>query len=192
MGAPPAAGISRQVRFAAQTARTGCTRWHCGGRRFFGSEGKYSCLVCSRYVLSSLIRVASHPMPHPRLPARPEPPSKGAGPPRSVSRARLQCRVAVEIAAAFTGVASHRILSAQRFDAPVSRARHLAMYLAHVAFQLRFGVVGEGFGRDRKSVVYAVARIEDARDDDEFDRQLTQLERLAVSCRQLSGEGEGE
>lgn len=112
-------------------------------------------------------------------------------PVEAARRGRLQCRVSAEIASAFSGVSSLDILSAHRSDATVSRARHLAMYLAHVAFQLRYAVVAEGFGRDRKSVVYAVARIEDERDDDGFDRQLTQLERLAVSCRQLGGEGEG-
>lgn len=101
-------------------------------------------------------------------------------------RGRLQCRVAAEIAAAFTNVRSSDILSPRRAEARVSRARHLAMYLAHVAFQLRLGRVAEGFGRDRTSVAYGVARIEDERDDRDFDAQLTRLEQLAASCRHLS------
>lgn len=131
-------------------------------------------------------------MPQSRIPSPSGRPSVPPPNPARPGRGRLQCRVSVEIAAAFTGVGSLDILSAHRSGAAVSRARHLAMYLAHVAFQLTYAQVAEGFGRDRKSVVYAVGRIEDARDDEEFDRQLTRLERLAVSCRQLSGEGAAE
>jgi chromosomal replication initiation ATPase DnaA len=130
-------------------------------------------------------------MPQPRATPRNGRPAAPPPDPARRRRGRLQCRVSVEIAAAFTGVSSLEILSAHRSGSAVSRARHLAMYLAHVAFQLRYAQVAEGFGRDRKSIVYAVERIEDARDDEAFDRQLTQLERLAGSCRQLSSEDDG-
>ncbi|RIY01271.1 chromosomal replication initiator DnaA [Aureimonas flava] len=107
-------------------------------------------------------------------------------------RGRLQCRVAVDIVAAFLGVPAADILSERRAQAPVARARHVAMYLAHVAFQLSLNAVALGFGRDRTSVSYAVARIEDERDERAFDAMLTRMEALAQSCRRLSVPGAGE
>lgn len=107
-------------------------------------------------------------------------------------RGRLQCRVAVDIVSAFLGVPAADILSERRAQAPIARARHVAMYLAHVAFQLSLNAVAHGFGRDRTSVSYAVARIEDERDDRGFDALLNRMEALAQSCRRLSVPGAGE
>jgi chromosomal replication initiation ATPase DnaA len=58
----------------------------------------------------------------------------------------------------------------------VALARHVAMYLAHVAFGLTFTEVGEVFARDRTTVAYACGRVEDLRDDPAFDRSLELLE----------------
>ncbi len=107
-------------------------------------------------------------------------------------RGRLQCRVAVDIVAAFLGVPPADILSERRAQAPVARARHVAMYLAHVSFQLSLNAVALGFGRDRSSVSYAVARIEDERDDRAFDLTLNRIEALAQSCRRLMIPGVGD
>ena len=59
--------------------------------------------------------------------------------------------------------------------APISLARQIAMYLAHVAFRLSFTQVGQLFGRDRTTVAHACAAIEDLRDDQIIDRALTVL-----------------
>lgn len=59
--------------------------------------------------------------------------------------------------------------------APVSLARQMAMYLAHVAFRLSFTQVGQLFGRDRTTVAHACGVIEDLRDDQIIDRALTVL-----------------
>ncbi|MBB3934476.1 helix-turn-helix domain-containing protein [Aureimonas phyllosphaerae] len=107
-------------------------------------------------------------------------------------RGRLQCRVAVDIVSTFLGVPAADILSERRAQAPVARARHVAMYLSHVAFQLSLNAVAAGFGRDRTSVSYAVARIEDERDDRGFDAMLSRMEALAQSCRRLAVPGAGE
>jgi chromosomal replication initiation ATPase DnaA len=56
------------------------------------------------------------------------------------------------------------------------RARHLAMYLAHVVFGHSLATIGEAFGRDRTTVSYACARIEDMRDDPRFDAEVCALE----------------
>lgn len=117
------------------------------------------------------------------------PPARGADP---SGRGRLQCRVAVDIVSAFLGVPAGEILSERRAQAPVARARHVAMYLAHVAFQLSLNAVALGFGRDRTSVSYAVGRIEDERDDRSFDALLNRMEALAQSCRRLSVPGAGD
>lgn len=97
-----------------------------------------------------------------------------------------QCRVAVDIVALTLNVPAGAILSRRRAEARVARARHVAMYLSHVVFQETLASVADAFGRDRTSVGYALARVEDERDDREFDRQLTLMEQLAQSCRRLS------
>ena len=103
---------------------------------------------------------------------------------------RLQCHVAAEIVSAFFGIAARDILSPRRARADIAHARHTANYLAHVAFQLPLVFVAKGFGRDRTSVAYALQRIEDERDDPEFDRLLTRMEQLSRACRQLTLPGE--
>lgn len=62
--------------------------------------------------------------------------------------------------------------------ARVTRARQIAMYLANVAFSIGMADVGKVFARDRSTVAYACRRIEDERDDPDFDRRLDVLERL--------------
>lgn len=103
---------------------------------------------------------------------------------------RLQCQVSAEIVSAFFGVAARDILSPRRARADIAHARHTAIYLAHVAFQLPLVFVAKGFGRDRTSVAYALQRIEDERDDPDFDRLLTRMEQLSRACRQLTLPGE--
>ncbi len=67
------------------------------------------------------------------------------------------------------------ILRSRGRAAPVSLARQMAMYLAHVAFRLSFTQVGNLFGRDRTTVAHACGVIEDLRDDEHLDRALTVL-----------------
>jgi Bacterial dnaA protein helix-turn-helix len=55
-------------------------------------------------------------------------------------------------------------------------ARQVAMYLAHVAWGLSMTEVGQVFARDRTTVSYACGRVEDMRDDADFDRSLDLLE----------------
>ncbi|WP_182085578.1 helix-turn-helix domain-containing protein [Aureimonas sp. ME7] len=104
-------------------------------------------------------------------------------------RGRLQCLVAVDIVSTFLGVSAADILSEHRAQAPIAKARHVAMYLSHIAFQLPLSTVAQGFGRDRSSVTYAVGRIEDARDDRSFDALLARMEALTTSCRRLAMPG---
>ena len=57
-----------------------------------------------------------------------------------------------------------------------ARARQLAMYLCHVALGRSLKEVGEIFGRDRTTVSYACALMEDMRDDRSFDEAVSALE----------------
>jgi chromosomal replication initiation ATPase DnaA len=65
-----------------------------------------------------------------------------------------------------------------RSSAHVALARQVAMYLAHVVGQVDYTGVGRLFGRDRTTVKYACAVVEDMRDDPTFDLTLYLLERI--------------
>jgi len=56
------------------------------------------------------------------------------------------------------------------------QARHLAMYLSYVVLGRTLAEIGEEFGRDRTTVSYACAHIEDMRDDPAFDAEVCRLE----------------
>ena len=55
-------------------------------------------------------------------------------------------------------------------------ARQVAMYLAHVTFELNLARVGFAFGRDRSTASHACQIVEDRRDDPAFDAWLDGLE----------------
>ncbi|HEX2019470.1 MAG TPA: helix-turn-helix domain-containing protein [Aurantimonas sp.] len=93
------------------------------------------------------------------------------------------CRLAREIASAFFAIPVQEIASPSRAVAPVCEARHVAMYLAHVVFQVSLTAVAAAFGRDRTSVAHAVRRIEDRRDDRSFDATLARLEALSHAVK---------
>jgi chromosomal replication initiation ATPase DnaA len=57
-----------------------------------------------------------------------------------------------------------------------SQARHLAMYLSYVVLGRTLAEIGDEFGRDRTTVSYACAQIEDLRDDPAFDAEVSRLE----------------
>ena len=124
-------------------------------------------------------------------------PSRSAAAPimsRSIVRHEeaAQCRLALAIAAAAFDIASDEMCARSRRKAPVADARHVAIYLAHIVFQLPMQAVADGFGRDRTSVGHALRRVEDRRDDPGFDARLERLERLAQDCRAPDApEGDG-
>lgn len=69
------------------------------------------------------------------------------------------------------------LIDSRRNRLPIARARQLAMYLSHVVLGRSLMEIGEVFGRDRTTVSYACALIEDMRDDPQFDGEVTELER---------------
>jgi chromosomal replication initiation ATPase DnaA len=74
-------------------------------------------------------------------------------------------------------VARHLFIHRSRGCRAAARARQLAMYLSHVICGRTLSEIGERFGRDRTTVSYACAVIEDLRDDPAFDAEVTALER---------------
>jgi chromosomal replication initiation ATPase DnaA len=68
------------------------------------------------------------------------------------------------------------LLHRSRGDAPVAAARQLAMYLTHVVLRRSYAEIGSFFGRDRTTVAYACARIEDLRELPEIEAEVARLE----------------
>lgn len=70
-----------------------------------------------------------------------------------------------------------------RCRAQAARARQIAMYLCHVILGRSLTEIGNAFGRDRTTVSYACALIEDMRDDAVFDQEVQALERRLEAQR---------
>jgi chromosomal replication initiation ATPase DnaA len=87
----------------------------------------------------------------------------------------------VDLVAQETSVRKILILSRFRCRVNAVRARHLAIYLSHVALGRSLNDVATAFGRDRTTVSYACALIEDLRDDAEFDQNCDRLEAQIIS-----------
>lgn len=60
----------------------------------------------------------------------------------------------------------------------VNHVHQIAMYVCHVALRLSMTDVARGFGRDRTTVGYACARVEDRREDRAFDDFVGAVERV--------------
>ena len=111
---------------------------------------------------------------------------------KALQRDSEACRLSRQIASAVLAIPLEEIAQANRGEAEICTARHVAMYLAHVIFQVPLTAIGADFGRDRTSVAHAIRRVEDQRDRHDFDAQLTRLEALAGECRALLDGDRGE
>lgn len=67
--------------------------------------------------------------------------------------------------------------SPTRRRAPVAQARQVAMYFSHVVYGVSLASVARHFGRDRTTAAHACRRVEDRRDDENFDRLLDEIAR---------------
>ena len=94
--------------------------------------------------------------------------------------------VAVGLAAWASGVESGAILAASRGEAPIACARQLAVYLAHVVLGYDLTRLSQVFRRDRATLRHALRRVEDDRDDPEFDRRVARLEAILMPLRAIS------
>ncbi len=74
-----------------------------------------------------------------------------------------------------------------RGRARIALARQVAMYLGHVACGLSLTAVGRVFDRDRSTVAHACKRIEDKREERDFDAAIQMME---SSVRTIVGTSE--
>ncbi|HAH09929.1 MAG TPA: hypothetical protein DCL48_07500 [Alphaproteobacteria bacterium] len=71
-----------------------------------------------------------------------------------------------------------RTLKSPGRGADVCHARHIAIYLTHVVFGLSLSQAATAFGLHRSTISHACHKIEDLREDAEFDRLIDNLEML--------------
>ena|SRR6218665_1797795 len=90
---------------------------------------------------------------------------------------RYACNDAIALVARQKKLPIRLLTHKSRSRLPVARARQLAMYLSHVVLGRSLIEIGEAFGRDRTTVSYACALIEDMRDDPRFDDEVSAMER---------------
>lgn len=102
-------------------------------------------------------------------------------------RARALCERAAGAVSVMLQVPLRDILGKTR-SARASRARQVAIYAANVFYGVGMTACARAFGRDRSTVSYSCRRVEDERDDPEFDRRLDALESLIRSDGRASDE----
>jgi chromosomal replication initiation ATPase DnaA len=76
-------------------------------------------------------------------------------------------------------VTREELLSRTRERRQVALARQVALYLLHTVFSQAYTDVGRLFGRERTTVAYACAAVEDERDNFTFDMKIESLEDCA-------------
>lgn len=87
-------------------------------------------------------------------------------------------RLAAGAASYALGVPETSILGEARGSSETAFARHVAMYLCHVGFELSLTRVAQAFGRDRSTVAHACHVIEDRREEPQFDLWIGSLESM--------------
>jgi hypothetical protein len=92
------------------------------------------------------------------------------------------CEGMLDVVSALFNVSGRELRKSGRSSKPVGRIRQIAMYVTHCTLGLTMSDVGLGFGRDRTTVLHACHLIEDMRDDAEFDRVVTTVERVAMAA----------
>lgn len=92
------------------------------------------------------------------------------------AHACTMCDGVIDLVASLFGVDGREIRAAGRSRKPVARVRQIGMYIAHTSLDLTMQQVGDGFGRDRSTVMHACHTIEDLREDDDFDVIVTRAE----------------
>ncbi|MEO3998530.1 helix-turn-helix domain-containing protein [Mesorhizobium sp. CAU 1732] len=96
-------------------------------------------------------------------------------------RAATVCDGVIDITSALFNVSGRDVRQPGRSTLDISRVRQVGMYVAHVTLGISMRDVGEGFGRDRTTVLYACHQIEDLRDDAEFDSIVAMMERVVLA-----------
>lgn len=96
--------------------------------------------------------------------------------PPAMARDVARFQLAASVASFALAVPLCDILSTTRGMARAAFARQVAMYLAHVGFEMSLARVAVASGRDRSTVAHACHLIEDRREQPAFDAWLEQLE----------------
>jgi chromosomal replication initiation ATPase DnaA len=91
-------------------------------------------------------------------------------------RDRLMAGFVTQLVSLATGIPAAEINTARRTTNAAVRARHLAIYLTHITFHWPLHRVAYAFGRDRTTCGHACRKIEDLRENVDFDRRLAELE----------------
>jgi len=97
---------------------------------------------------------------------------------QTVSLVREQAWLVQAAVAHSTGVALKDLCARTRRPPKAAFARQIAMYLSHIVFKMSPSEVARAFGRDPSTVIYALRRIEELREDPAFDRTLDWLEEM--------------
>ena len=100
------------------------------------------------------------------------------------------CALCEKTVALALDIPLNRVQARTRCSADAALARQIAMYLCHTTFSLLLTEIGLHFNRDRTTVSYACAMIEDRRDDPAFDALITQLESILIEARNAVAPGE--
>jgi hypothetical protein len=95
-----------------------------------------------------------------------------------VERDQSNALLAASAASYGLGVPLGEIVRPGRGSAPAALARHIAMYLCHVAFEQSLSRVAIAFGRDRSTVAHACHAIEDRREEPSFDAWMAAMEHM--------------
>lgn len=98
------------------------------------------------------------------------------GPPPDFRQDRLKAAFITSLVGMATNLSAREIAERTRSTQPVTRARQLAIYLAHITLSWPLARVAYAFGRDRTTAGNAVRIIEDLRDDPVMDARLSTLE----------------
>ncbi len=91
---------------------------------------------------------------------------------------RAAAQLTIAIVGYGLGLEVNEIAGPTRGSAKSAFARQVAMYLAHVAFEMSLNRVAIAFERDRSTVGHACHLIEDRRDAIAFDDWIESLESL--------------
>lgn len=95
---------------------------------------------------------------------------------RSKGRDAARAQLAMQTVAYAMAVPAQEIDARTRGSSRAALARQVAIYLTHVAFEMSLARTALAFGRDRSTAAYACHRVEDRRDDPDFDSFLETLE----------------
>jgi len=114
---------------------------------------------------------------HHHLPRSTEP-ALADGSSSSAAARDWACDYVMSLVALRKDVPLRLLVHRSRCRAGAARARQLAMYLTHVALGRSLAEVALAFGRDRTTVSYACAVIEDSRDDPAVEAEIAELEAI--------------